>query len=172
MHRTAKPMRRRPAVLLVQRSRDDGLEMYTEFLRYHGLAVIPVSDSSDALMLAPQADIVVTGMTLDDPISGVELISRLRHADCTRSTPIIVLTACASPTDRTRAEGAGCDVYLLKPCLPSDLLHEMWQLLTATHSQAAVTPHVFQRPSSQPAVRHAPRWPAAHRLRRPVARPS
>jgi len=54
---------RRPVVLLVQPSRDDGLEMYAEFLRYHGLAVIPVSDTRDALMLAPQADIVVTGMT-------------------------------------------------------------------------------------------------------------
>jgi CheY-like chemotaxis protein len=125
------PASRRPVVLLVQPSRDDGLEMYTDFLRYHGLAVIPVSDSRDALMLAAQADIVVTGMNLDDPMSGVQLVSRLRHDDCTRSTPIIVLTASAWPTDRERAEGAGCDVFLLKPCLPNDLLREVWQLLTA-----------------------------------------
>ena len=82
------------------------------FLRYHGLAVIPVSDARDALMLAPQADIVVTGITLDDLMDGVELVSRLRHDDCTRSTPIVVLTACAWPTDR--------DVFLPKPCLPND----------------------------------------------------
>ena len=126
------PASRRPVVLLVQPSRDDGLEMYTEFLRYHGLAAIPVSDSRDALMLAPQADIVVTGINLDETMDGVELVSRLRHDDCTRSTPIIVLTACAWPTDRERAEGAGCDVFLLKPCLPNVLLREVWQLLTAT----------------------------------------
>jgi two-component system cell cycle response regulator DivK len=119
--------------------------MYTEFLRYHGLAVIPVSDSRDALMLAPQADIVVTGMTLDDPIDGVELVSRLRHDECTRSAPVIVLTACAWPTDRERAEGAGCDVFLPKPCLPNDLLAAVRQLLEATHSQKADTPHVFQK---------------------------
>jgi CheY-like chemotaxis protein len=89
MQRTSKPTSRRPVVLLVQPSRDDGLEMYTEFLRYHGLAVIPVSDSRDALMLAPQADIVVTGMNLDDPMDGVELVSRLRHNDCTRSSRVL-----------------------------------------------------------------------------------
>ena len=128
---------RRPVALLVQPSRDDSLEMYAEFLRYHGLAVIPISDARHALMLAPQADIVVTGMNLDDPIDGVELVSRLRHDDCTRSTPIIVLTACVWPKDRERAEGAGCDVFLPKPCLPNDLLGEVRQLLTAHGWHAA-----------------------------------
>jgi CheY-like chemotaxis protein len=105
------------------------------FLRYHGLAVIPVSDARDALMLAPQADIVVTGITLDDLMDGVELVSRLRYDDCTRSTPIVVLTACAWSTDR--------DVFLPKPCLPNDLLGEV---LTATRSQTADTAHVCTLP--------------------------
>ena len=143
MQRPSLPTTRRPVVLLVQPSRDDGLEMYTEFLRDHGLTVIPVSDSRDALMLAPQADIVVTGMNLDDPMDGGELVSRLRHNDCTRSTPIIVLTACVWPKERARAEGAGCDVFLPKPCLPNDLLHEVRQLIAATRSQAADTPRGF-----------------------------
>ena len=160
---------RRPVVLLVQQSRDDSLEMYAEFLRYHGLAVIPVSDTRDALMLAPQADIVVTGMNLDDPMDGVELVSRLRKDDCTKFMPIIVLTACAWPKDRARAESAGCDVFLPKPCLPNDLLGEVRQLLAATHSRTADTPHVLQLPSHR-AARHAHGWHAAHRLFRPVAR--
>ena len=84
MKRPSMSTTRRPVVLLVQLSRDDSLEMYAEFLRYHGLAVIPVSDARDALMLAPQADIVVTGIILDDPMDGVELVSRLRHDDGTR----------------------------------------------------------------------------------------
>ena len=125
--------------------------------------MIPVSDAGDALMRAPQADIVVTGISLDDPMDGVELVSRLRHADCTRSTPIVVLTACAWPTDRQRAEGAGCDVFLPKPCLPNDLLDQVQQLLTATRSQTADTPHVFQHPSHR-TPRHAQGSPAAHRL--------
>ena len=92
-----------------------------------------------------EADIVVTGMNLDDPMDGVELVSRLRHHDCTRSTPIIVLTACVWPKERVRAEGAGCDVFLPKPCLPNDLLGEVQQLLTATRSQTAVMSRRLRR---------------------------
>jgi CheY-like chemotaxis protein len=139
--------------------------MYTEFLRYHGLAVSPVSDSRTALMLAPQADIVVTGMNLDDPVDGVELVSRLRDDDCTRSTPIIVLTACARPRERARAESAGCDVFLLKPCLPDDLLGEVRQLLADTRSQRDDTPEPLRIPSHR-AARRAHRSHAAHRLSR------
>ena len=121
----------RPVVLLVQPSRDDSLEMYAQFLRYHELAVIAVSNARDALMLAGQADIVITGINLDDPMDGVELVSGLRQDAGTRSTPIVVLTACAWPEDRERAEGAGCDLFLPKPCLPNDLLGEVQQLLNA-----------------------------------------
>jgi CheY-like chemotaxis protein len=145
--------------------------MYAEFLRYHGLVVIPVPDPGDALMLAPRVDVVDTGIILDDPMDGVELVSRLRHDHGTRSTPIVVLTACAWPTDRERAEGAGCDVFLPKPCLPNDLLGEVQQLLTVTRSQTADTSHVFQHPSNRTA-RHAQGWHVAHRPSRPVARSS
>ena len=171
MQRPSMSTARPAVVLLVQPSSDDSLDMYAEFLRYEGLAVIPVSAARDALMLAPQADIVVTGITLDDPMDGVELVSRLRHDDCTRSTPIIVLTACAWPKDRARAEGAGCDVFLPKPCLPNDLLGKVQQLLTATRSQTADTPHVFPHPSHR-TTRDAHGSHAAHRLSRPVARAS
>ena len=144
MKRPARSTARRTVVLLVQRSRDDGLEMYAEYLRYYGHVVIAVSKGSDALRLAPLADIVITGIHLDDPMDGVELVSRLRHDDGTKATPIVVLTACAWPKDRARAEGAGCDLLLPKPCLPNDLLDEVRQLLAGPRPQAAVIPDVFQ----------------------------
>lgn len=122
---------RRPVVLLVQQSRDDGLDMYTEFLRYNGLAPIAVSSAKEARQLAPRADIIVTGIKLDDAVDGVELVSRLRHADATKRTPIVVLTACAEPGDRRRARHAGCDTFLPKPCLPNELLRQVRRLLSA-----------------------------------------
>ena len=39
--------------------------------------------------------------------------------------PIIVLTACAWKAERERAAHAGCNVFLSKPCLPSDLLRHI-----------------------------------------------
>lgn len=164
MQRTLVHTSRRPVVLLVQSSRDDGLEMYAEFLRYHRLAVIPVSSTRDAVMLAPQANIVVTGINLDEAMDGVELVSRLRHNDRTRFTPIIVLTACVWPKERARAEGAGCDVFLPKPCLPTDLLGEMRQLLAATRLQTVDTSRGFQIRSRRARRVHGRH--AAHRLAR------
>src|SRR5471032_1412527 len=81
-------------VLLVQ-PRGDGLEMYGEFLRYHGLAVIGVSNAWDALTAASKSDLIVTDVLLAGSMDGAELIARLRRDDRTHLTPIIVLTACA-----------------------------------------------------------------------------
>lgn len=120
---------RRPVVLLVLQARDDALDMYAEYLRYHGLVPIALSNARDARVRARRADIIVTGIILDGPADGIELVSRLRDDDGTRHTPIIVLTACAWARDRERALHAGCDVFLPKPCLPNDLLREVRRLL-------------------------------------------
>jgi two-component system, OmpR family, response regulator RpaA len=115
-------------VLLVQ-PREDGLDGYLEFLCYHGLAVIAVSDAWDALAAAPKADVIVTGTLLAGSMDGVELIARLRRDQRTNRTPIIVLTACSWSSERERAERAGCDLFLPAPCLPDDLLRHVRQLL-------------------------------------------
>jgi CheY-like chemotaxis protein len=129
--RTTTPVAstRRPVVLLVQQVRDDGLQMYAEFLRYSGCAAITVSNATAALKFAPRADIVVTDILLDDATDGVELVSRLRRGDRTRHKPIVVLTASGWRQERERAAHAGCDLFLSKPCLPADLLREVRRLL-------------------------------------------
>lgn len=120
-------------VLLVQSSRDDGLEMYAEFLRHEGLAPIAVSNASDALTAASKAAVIVTGILLPgSSMDGIDLIARLRSDERMKHTPIIVLTACVWKTERERAEHAGCDVFLPKPCLPNDLLREVRRLLAAS----------------------------------------
>lgn len=89
-------------VLLVQSPTDDGLDMYAEFLHYHGLVPMPVTNAHDALNVAPAAAVIVTGILLHDSMDGFQLIDRLRGDDRTKNRPIIVLTACAWPSDRAR----------------------------------------------------------------------
>jgi CheY-like chemotaxis protein len=115
-------------VLLVQ-PHDDSLEMYAEFLRYEGFQALAVSDGRDALAHAGRADIVVTGIRIPGEFDGVELITRLRRRVDAKRIPIIVLTACAWQSERERAKEAGCDAFLAKPCLPSDLITEVRRLL-------------------------------------------
>jgi two-component system, cell cycle response regulator DivK len=126
--RAASSAHAKTLVLLVQPN-DDSLEMYAEFLSHAGLVPIPVSSALDALAVAPKADIVVTGLRLPGSVDGIELIGRLRTDGRTRRTPIIVLTASALQTERERAQQAGCDVFLPKPCLPEELLHEVCRLV-------------------------------------------
>ncbi len=125
-----------PVVLLLQ-PHDDGLEMYTEFLRYHELEVIGVSDPRDAQNVAPKADVIVTGILLAGSMDGIEFIARLRRDDRTSHTPIIVLTACAWTTERERAEQAGCDLFLTKPCLPGELLYYVRRAFAAVRLRPA-----------------------------------
>jgi two-component system cell cycle response regulator DivK len=65
-------------------------------------------------------------------MDGVELVSRLRHGGRTSDLPIVVLTECGWMNERERAERAGCDAFLPKPCLPDELLRHVRQLLAAS----------------------------------------
>jgi CheY-like chemotaxis protein len=96
-------------------------------------------------------------------MDGVELTARLRAAERTKHTPIILLTACAFQSDRERARHAGCDVFLTKPCLPSELVCEVRRLLAASkprHHKLIATIRGFARKAApragnQAAVPHA-----------------
>jgi two-component system, cell cycle response regulator DivK len=112
-------------VLLVQSSRDDAGLMYAEFLRFHGLTPIMASNTAEALAAAPRADVIVTGILLSRDVEGVELITQLRADARTKHIPIVVLTSCASSSMQERAQQAGCDAFLTKPCLPEALLLEV-----------------------------------------------
>jgi two-component system, cell cycle response regulator DivK len=118
-------------VVLVQADADSR-EIYAECLRDQGLLPVPVSNARDGLMVAPKADVIVTGLLLPGDMDGIELIARLKRDERTKRIPVIVLTACAWNSDRERAEEAGCDVFLTKPCLPDDLLRDVRRMLAAS----------------------------------------
>ena len=118
-------------VLLVQADRDSR-EMYAEFFRHEGFLPIPVSNARDGLTVARGADVIVTGLLLLGDIDGIEFIARLKRDERTKQIPLIVLTACAWKSDRQRAEEAGCDIFLAKPCVPDHLLREVRILLAAS----------------------------------------
>jgi two-component system cell cycle response regulator DivK len=122
-----------PAVVVVLLQGDaDSREMYSEYFRSQGLLPVAVSTARDGLTVAPKADVIVTGLLLPGDMDGIEFIARLKRDVRTKRIPVIVLTACAWKTDRERAEKAGCDLFLPKPCLPDDLLREVRRLLAAS----------------------------------------
>lgn len=123
--REPMPTTRGRAVVLLAQPRDDGLRMYAECLCNHGLEVIAVSEAWDALIAAPRADLIVTEILLAGSMDGIGFIGRLRRNEQAERRPIIVLTACDWDSERERARRAGCDLFLAKPCVPSELLRHV-----------------------------------------------
>ena len=115
-------------VVLVQPA-GDSLDLYSEYLTLQGVDCVAVTTVPDAVAAASRADVVVTGIQLPGTADGIALIQQLRGDDRTRHLPIIVLTACVFETERQRAHAAGCDAFLGKPCLPSDLHAEIRRIL-------------------------------------------
>jgi two-component system, cell cycle response regulator DivK len=111
--------------LLVDRDRDQ-LQMYGEYLQRASFDVDEAEDGPEALAkaISRRPGIIVTETQLPG-IDGFHLCELLRADIVTCTTPIIVVTADAYPVDIARAERAGADSVLIKPCLPEQLLAEI-----------------------------------------------
>ena len=111
----------------------DGREGYAEYLRAFGFDVDECADAESAWVRLPTLKPDIVLMDLQLPVlSGWDLIGRLRATAEFRRLPIIAFSACVFPDDQRRAEEAGCNVFLTKPSLPSDVLLEVRRLLKST----------------------------------------
>lgn len=113
------------------------LQMYAEYLRNASYDVEEAEDGREALAKAisccPQ--IIVTETQLPG-INGFRLCELLRVDKATQSTPIIVVTADTLPADILRAECAGADIVLTKPCRPERLAAEIQRCLAKSAALA------------------------------------
>jgi|SRR5688500_18316045 CheY-like chemotaxis protein len=97
--------------------------MYAEWLRQSGFHVEQAHNGLQALERAIDLlpDAILTDLNIPG-IDGYELTRRLKADDRTRHIPILAVTGYAPFTnDPSRADRAGCDAILAKPCLPEDL---------------------------------------------------
>jgi CheY-like chemotaxis protein len=87
-----------------------------------------------------QPDAVVADMSLPG-ISGLDLTRRLRGDSRTKNTSIVLLTGHAADFVRQQADAAGCDGFILKPCLPDALAVELRHVLMNRLDRGAQAPH-------------------------------
>jgi two-component system cell cycle response regulator DivK len=118
-----------PLVLLIE-DYPDTREMYASHLERLGFRVEQADDGlvghEKALELRP--DVVVMDLSMPG-IDGWRLTRMLKSDERTAVTPIIVITAHTLQFERQRADHAGCDGFLLKPCLPDALADEIRRVL-------------------------------------------
>jgi two-component system, cell cycle response regulator DivK len=121
----------RPVVLLVE---DDpaGRFMYAQWLQQSGFCVEQAHNGLQALERAIDLipDAILTDLHIPG-IDGYELTRRLKMDARTRDIPILAVTGYGPFTnDPSRADRAGCDAILPKPCLPDDLEATLTALIT------------------------------------------
>jgi CheY-like chemotaxis protein len=111
-----------PGVLLVEDDRE-GRRLYAEWLTMAGFRVHQAHNGLQALERAFEAvpDVVVTDLNIPG-IDGYELTRRLKQDPRTSAVPVLAVTGYAAfAADPSRAQRAGCDAVLEKPCSPEDL---------------------------------------------------
>ena len=112
--------------------------MYAEYLQYAGFYAAHECAADDAFAAARalKPDVVVTDLALSGRGDGLSLIRQLRsHAETAR-TCIVVVSAFVTMNFQQKAQDAGADVFLLKPCLPEDLVRELRRVLDPKRDHA------------------------------------
>ena len=109
----------------------DGRRLYAAWLEQAGFTVEQAHNGRQALERALQLmpDVVVSDLNIPG-IDGYELTRRLRQDARTRRIPVLAITGYAAfAADPGRAQRAGCDVVLEKPCSAEDLEAAIRQLI-------------------------------------------
>jgi CheY-like chemotaxis protein len=109
-------------VLLVEDDRDGRL-LFAEWLRHADFRVEEAHNGLQALERAFDLlpDAILTDLNIPG-IDGYELTRRLKTDPRTESIPILAVTGYGPFTqDPSRADRAGCDAILPKPCDPDDV---------------------------------------------------
>lgn len=133
----------------------DSCDMYSVALSVMGFQPNAVSNAEDAFTraCAIQPDAVVADLSLNGA-SGLDLTRRLRADTRTRDIGIIVLSGHTFDAAEQRASDAGCDRYLVKPCLPDALAFEIHDVLNARrHARPASMTARISREVSRSSIR-------------------
>ncbi|MCK6592300.1 MAG: response regulator [Polyangiaceae bacterium] len=118
-----------PLILVVD-DFEDGREMYASYLRFSGYRVDEAADGQEALDKAFELlpDIILMDLSL--PVKdGWQATRELKKDARTAKIPIVALTGHALEAHSRSAKEAGCDAFIVKPCMPMDLLNEIRRIL-------------------------------------------
>jgi len=127
-----------PLILVVD-DFEDGREMYASYLRYSGYRVDEAADGYEALekAFALLPDIILMDLSLPG-IDGWQATRELKKDARTSKIPVVALTGHALEAHSRSAKEAGCDAFIVKPCMPMDLLNEIRRILDSAAAKNKV----------------------------------
>ncbi len=96
------------------------------FLASNGLEVLDVASKENL-------DLILLDMSMPK-MNGWEAAKALRKLPEMRDVPILAFTAHALAGEALKAKVAGCDDYISKPCVPSEMAKKVGEWLVAKNS--------------------------------------
>ena len=120
-----------PRLVLVVEDDAYTREMYAKWLAFSGFRVEEATAAEDAIEKARRLrpDLITTEIQLEGADKGLQLCAELKKSAQTKGIPIIAVTGWEMGECVEKARRAGCDLVLVKPCLPETLLAEIQRLL-------------------------------------------
>lgn len=117
-------------VCIVVDDHEDTREGYTEFLTVSGFTAIGVANARALFeaLTRVRPDVIILDLQLPE-VDGWDLTRMLKADRSLGDVPIVAVSGCVLPSERARAEEAGCAVFLAKPCDPGLILAEVKRLL-------------------------------------------
>ena len=102
-----------------------------EYLTSAGLRVAETRNDGDMLttVLRLLPDLITTDIGVEGRGHVLQFCAKLKKSPRTRKIPVIAVTAWSMGDCVEKARQAGCDLVLIKPCLPETLLLEIQRLL-------------------------------------------
>src|SRR5271156_5682714 len=127
-------------------------KLLKQLLTAHGYEVLGTPEGLQALALVrdEQPDLILMDIRLPD-ISGLEVTRLLKQDDCTKTIPIIAVTALASPEYERKGLESGCNAYIPKPITLGNLLQTIESFLKIR----PVTPKSFASLASPDGLMHS-----------------
>ncbi|HYE92015.1 MAG TPA: response regulator [Terriglobales bacterium] len=109
--------------VMIADDEDSVVELVRVTLEDERVRVVAAGDGVTALALADEIrpDLILLDVNMPG-FDGVEVCRRLRVGETFARTPIVMLTAAATPADARRGLEAGATEYLTKPFSPVRLL--------------------------------------------------
>jgi CheY-like chemotaxis protein len=104
--------------ILIVEDEVNNVEIITRFmkLKFRDYQVVTAGDGAQAVALAKaeRPELIIMDMGLP-VLDGWEATRLIKAEESTRAIPVIALTANAMPTDKEKAQAAGCDEFESKP---------------------------------------------------------
>jgi CheY-like chemotaxis protein len=126
--------RTRPFVLVADDDRDTR-ELYRACFDTSGYRTAEATSGAQAMASAVEIvpDVLLTDYVMPD-VDGITLATRLKADPRTAAIRILMVTGYPAPDLERRAQGAGIQRVLIKPCLPQSVMREVARALSR-HAQ-------------------------------------